>query len=66
MFNDRNLLDVENPYDVKYITNLMSILFTKNEMMNGLIKTKLSRSLKKDLDPVGIIKFSIKTIKTIK
>jgi hypothetical protein len=54
MFNDRNLLDVENPYDVKYITNLMSILFTKDEMMNGLIKTKLSRSLKKDLDPVRV------------
>ena len=54
MFNGRDLLNVENPYDVKYVTNILSILFTKEELKSGIIKTNLSRTTKSELDPIRV------------
>lgn len=50
MHEKRNLLNVQASALNKYVTALMEILFTENELANGIIKDKNSQSKKEALD----------------
>ena len=50
LFKGKNLLDVHTSSSSKYVTKLMEILFTKEELHVGYIKAEKSTSKREDLD----------------
>ena len=50
MYNDKNLVDVSASSTSKYVTQVMDILFTKDELSNGYIVEGNSRSKREPLE----------------
>ncbi|CAF0817570.1 unnamed protein product [Brachionus calyciflorus] len=50
MYNNKNLVDVSASSTAKYVTQVMDILFTKDELSNGYIIEGSSRSKREALD----------------
>ena len=50
MFNNQNLVDVSESSTAKYVTQVMDILFTKDELSNGYIIEGSSWSKREALD----------------
>jgi len=50
IYKNKNLLDVHASSISKYVTKLMEILFTKDELFDGYIKAENSNSKRTDLD----------------
>ena len=50
MFNNQNLVDVSESSTAKYVTQVIDILFTKDELSNGYIIEGSSWSKREALD----------------